>query len=66
MTTVALLNQPCDRCGKMPPPDSVGDVVLHPFKLSSTITFRGRAIEYPWLCVKCLMIEKKKWWGQKP
>ena len=59
MVTIEMLNEPCDRCGK------VADV-LHPFKLAETITYRNQVIDQPWLCIKCFVIEKKKWRAQFP
>ena len=58
ITKVRLIDDDCDRCGKRTPE-------LMAFKLSSTITHRGRVIEYPWLCLKCFVAEKKKWWATK-
>ncbi len=52
---IEMINSDCERCGKWAP-------ALHPFKLSEEITYYGKIIQYPWLCVKCLMIEKEKWW----
>ncbi len=60
MTTITMLNSPCDRCGKVVPE-------AYPYKLASSIAFRSKVIQWPWLCPKCLMKEKEKWWkGQKP
>ena len=55
---VAMLNAPCDRCAKV-----AGE--LRPFTLQATITYRGRVIDLPWLCLKCFVAEKKKWWALK-
>jgi hypothetical protein len=52
-----LVNEDCDRCGKTAPE-------LHPFKLSEVIHYRGKVIEKPWLCVRCLRIQKTKLWKQ--
>ena len=53
--SVAMLDSPCDRCGKVSPE-------CYSFKLSENITFRGKVIPFPWLCPKCMMKEKEKWW----
>ena len=54
-TRIELLDSPCDRCGKQ-------SDRLHPFKLSESITYRKREIAHPWLCVRCFLVEKEKWW----
>ncbi len=63
MTTVQMLDADCDRCG-----NHVDEV--RPYTLTATITFRGKVVEKPWMCTKCFVIEKKKWWavliGSKP
>ena len=48
----------CDRCGKVM-------AKLHPFKLSEAIAYRGKEIRFPWLCLACMKVEKKKWWDRK-
>ena len=58
MAALEMINAHCDRCGKV-------SESLRPFKLSETITHRGKRIEFPWLCLRCLMAEKKKWWALK-
>ena len=55
VTTIAMLDAPCDRCGKLA-------AELHPYKLADSITYRGKVVEFPWLCVKCFKAEKVKWW----
>ena len=55
MATITMLDAPCDRCGVMA-------AELHPFRLSAAITYRKRVIEKPWLCRKCMRVEKEKWW----
>ena len=57
MTTVTMLNESCDRCGK--PAE-----LLHPYKLSETIVYRGKTISEPWLCLACFKAEKRKWWKE--
>ena len=57
MTDVTMLDAPCDRCQKMTPE-------LRPFKFSDSISFRGKVIEYPWLCWKCFLAEKRKLWKE--
>lgn len=52
---IVMLNQPCDRCAKVVPE-------AHPFKLSDHIFFRAKRIDWPWLCPKCYIKEKEKWW----
>lgn len=52
---VFLRDSDCDRCGKRADK-------LTPFKLAETITFRGKVVEEPWLCLKCFKVEKRKWW----
>lgn len=54
-TYVVLLDSECDRCGKLTDE-------LRPYTLTNSITYRRRVIEFPWLCAKCLLVEKKKWW----
>lgn len=58
MTTVRMLDAPCDRCGKV-------THALDPWWKSETITFRSKVIEKPWLCLKCFKAEKKKWWAAR-
>ena len=58
MIQVTMLDSNCDRCDKI-------QAKLYPFKLADAITFRGKTIEYPWLCLKCFVVEKKKWWRNK-
>ena len=53
---IVMMDAPCDRCGKQ-------ERELRPYKLTSSITFRGKVIEFPWLCWKCFRAEKKKWWA---
>ena len=53
--TVRLLDSDCDRCGRHADK-------LAPFKLTEAITYYGRVIEAPWLCLKCFKVEKVKWW----
>ncbi len=55
MTSVTMLNARCDRCRRQ-------TQELHPFKLSEVITFRKKEIQSPWLCLRCMKIEKEKWW----
>ena len=45
---IVMLDAPCDRCGKVAPE-------LRPWKVMERITYRGRVIEYPWLCAKCFI-----------
>lgn len=52
---IEMLNADCDRCGKHAD-------TLRPFKLSDSITYYGKVIEKAWLCIKCFVIEKEKWW----
>lgn len=52
--SVVLVNDVCSRCGKEA-------AELYPYKLSEVV-YRGKKIEFPWLCVKCLKAEKKKAW----
>ena len=56
-TTITMLNERCDRCGKSAPE-------LHPYKLSETIVYRGKEITSPWLCLPCFKTEKAKWWKE--
>lgn len=56
--SIEMLNSPCDRCGKQ-------SERLHPFRWAERITYRRRVIEKPWLCIVCLVIEKRKLWGLK-
>ncbi len=58
MEKVIMLNAYCDRCGKMAS-------ALYPFHLRDTITYRGREINKPWLCMKCFVKEKEKAWKEK-
>ena len=44
----------CERCG------AASEV--RPYTLSESITYRGREIHKPWLCQRCFVVEKKKWW----
>ena len=53
------VNQDCDRCKRR------ADEV-RPFTLSETITYRGKSIGRAWLCRKCFVIEKEKWWKPRP
>ena len=55
MTTVTMLDAPCDRCGQQM-------AELHPFKLSEYIMHKKSIINHPWLCLRCMRIEKRKWW----
>ena len=55
MTSVTMIDAPCDRCKKIAHE-------LRPFKIAVTINFRGKVIEYPWLCRKCSLAEKRKLW----
>ena len=54
--TIRLLDHACDRCGKVA-------AELRPYK-SSTVVYRGKTLEMPWLCRKCFRIEKEKAWKQ--
>jgi len=54
---VTLLDSPCDRCGKQADK-------LFPYKFSK-VTYRGKEIKHPWLCRKCIEIEKEKAWKEK-
>ena len=56
VSCIILDGAACDRCGKE-------GLQLSPYKLSGgSITFRGKVIDFPWLCQKCTMAEKRKWW----
>jgi len=46
--SIVAFGAPCDRCGRTLP-------YVLPWKLTETITYRHRVIEYPWLCAKCFM-----------
>ena len=54
---VTLLDSPCDRCGKQADE-------LFPY-IFSAVTYRGKEIQHPWLCRKCIEIEKEKAWKEK-
>ena len=54
MSITTLLNDHCSRCGLM-------TETLHPYRLSEVV-YRGKPIPYPWLCLKCIMTEKRKAW----
>ena len=59
---ITLADADCDRCGK----HTTGTwpySVLWPFKLAESIIYRRRVIAFPWLCPRCMMIEKKRWWA---
>ncbi len=58
ITRAIMTNADCDRCGKHAKE-------LRPFKLSETITYRSKVIERAWLCIKCFVIEKEKWWKNR-
>ena len=55
---IELLDAPCDFCGRVAP-------ILRPFKLSETIHFRSKVIQFPWLCRACFVKEKEKWWREQ-
>ena len=57
MTTVRMLNESCDRCGKLA-------TELYPYKFSDTIVYRDKTISQPWLCLACFKVEKRKWWKE--
>ena len=52
---IQMLNAPCDRCGKVKPE-------LRPYELTDSITYRGKRRDHPWMCIRCFVVEKKKWW----
>lgn len=47
------LQAPCDRCGK-------DNGELHPWRFAEAVTYRGKRIEHPWLCVTCYLWEKER------
>ena len=51
---LVMLDAECDRCGKLAS-------ALRPYKFS-TVTYRGKTLEMPWLCSGCFKIEKAKAW----
>lgn len=51
--TISLHGDVCSRCQK--------PAELHPYHLSKVV-YRGKEIEFPWLCEKCFMREKEKAW----
>ncbi len=53
--TFSLLNSDCDRCGKVKPE-------LRAYTLSDSITYYGKQVNHGWLCIRCFVIEKEKWW----
>jgi hypothetical protein len=55
VSSVIMVNADCDRCGKHADE-------LRPFVLSPTINYRNTVINKAWLCIKCFVIEKEKWW----
>ncbi len=58
-TRIEMLNADCERCGKH-------SERLIPFNLVETISYHGREINKPWLCSRCLRIEKEKYWDARP
>ena len=62
MMIITQADADCDRCGQHTRDDASPYSRLYPFKLAETITYRRRVIRFPWLCVKCMMTEKNKWW----
>lgn len=54
MMTFVMHGWACDRCGVQ--------AECRPFTLAESITYRGHRIEKPWLCRRCFVLEKEKWW----
>ncbi len=51
---IALIGEPCSRCGAK-------GQELYAYRLSEVV-YRGRRIEAPWLCERCIEILKKQAW----
>ena len=51
---VEMLAEPCDRC------HTIAD--LRPWQVTESITYRGRSILLPWLCVPCFHRHKALAW----
>ncbi|MDO8672486.1 MAG: hypothetical protein Q7O66_13810 [Dehalococcoidia bacterium] len=52
--SVVLQGDKCSRCGR-----HERDLLPYTFSL---VVYRGKPIEFPWLCVRCINIEKAKAW----
>jgi len=54
MTVVSLTDHPCDRCGRR--------AELHPWRFTASIMYRGKKIDFPWLCGRCFLSAKERFW----